>query len=1015
MTNAKTRCSFAVIVLLCLSSWFPAQEPVRPAKAEEKLAAALAAAKTAEERAALLASEKELLNAELARALTLVGNRERVQGNYAQAIALYELSKRIAEQIGDRSGIARGLNRIGIVHYVQGRLAQALELYRQGLALSEEAGDQAEAARTLNNIGLVYKAQGDYPQALEAYRKSLALNEAVADKANMANALNNAGVVYSLQGDYAQALESYRQSLALSEALGDKTATSNALTNLGLIYKEQGDYPRAQEYFAKSLALGQAADNKALVSAALNNMGNAYQEQGDYARALEHHQQGLALAQSLNNRAFTSTFLNHIGQIHEEQGSYAQALEYYQQALALQEAMGQKAEAANTLNNIGVVYKEQGDYARALEYLRKSLALKEAAGSGSEIPTTLIDLGEVHRAQGDYTQALAYYQQGLTRFEAMQKKPGMAVSLKSIGQVYQAQGSYAKALECADRAATLARQTGSREHLWQARALAGRAYHALNQPAASRQALAEAIATIEALRADVAGGEQEQQRFFENKVSPYQAMVELLLAQNNPREAFAYAERAKARVLLDVLSRGRVNITKAMTASEQAQEQRAQNDLVSLNTQLSRESLRPQPDAARLSDLRTRLQKARLDYEAWQTNLYAAHPELKVHRGEALPLTVEQARDLLPDAESALAEFMVMEAKTYLFVLTRKTPTSQTAAELKVYPLEIKQKELAGLAARFRQQLATRDPDFRESAGHLYHRLLEPAWEQLQGKTKLIIVPDGALWELPFQALRTAADRYLLEECAISYAPSLAVLREMVRARRPANSGSAAPTLLAMGNPALGQQTIERVKLARRDEKLDPLPEAEKEVKTLEQVYGETRSKVYVGAEAREDRVKAEAGQFSILHLATHGILDDTSPMYSHVVLSQAGASASDDGLLEAWEMMGLDLKADLVVLSACETARGRVGAGEGVIGLTWALFVAGAPTTVVSQWKVDSASTTELMLEFHRHLKARGAQPKAPITKAGALREAALRVLRQEQYRHPFYWAGFVVVGGGF
>jgi CHAT domain-containing protein len=137
--------------------------------------------------------------------------------------------------------------------------------------------------------------------------------------------------------------------------------------------------------------------------------------------------------------------------------------------------------------------------------------------------------------------------------------------------------------------------------------------------------------------------------------------------------------------------------------------------------------------------------------------------------------------------------------------------------------------------------------------------------------------------------------------------------------------------------------------------------------------------------------------------------------MYSHLVLSQAEQDEKEDGLLEAWEMMNLDLHADLVVLSACETARGRIAPGEGVIGMSWALFVAGAPTTVVSQWKVESASTTELMLNFHRNIKAGMQNPNLGMTKAKALQAAAIKLLRSGKYAHPFYWAGFVVVGEGF
>ena len=154
-------------------------------------------------------------------------------------------------------------------------------------------------------------------------------------------------------------------------------------------------------------------------------------------------------------------------------------------------------------------------------------------------------------------------------------------------------------------------------------------------------------------------------------------------------------------------------------------------------------------------------------------------------------------------------------------------------------------------------------------------------------------------------------------------------------------------------------------------------------------------------------------GNFRTLHFATHGILDSNSPMYSHIVLS-TDEKSSDDGLLEAWEIMGMDLTADLAVLSACETARGRTGVGEGVIGMSWAFFVAGCPTTVVSQWKVDSASTSELMIEFHRNLVSKTPGPQPPWKKADALRKAMLTLMRNSKYKDPYYWAGFVVIGAG-
>jgi CHAT domain-containing protein len=512
----------------------------------------------------------------------------------------------------------------------------------------------------------------------------------------------------------------------------------------------------------------------------------------------------------------------------------------------------------------------------------------------------------------------------------------------------------------------------------------------------------------------VAGGEEEQQRFFAASVSPYREIVDLLTSEKQPELALVYAERAKGRVLLDVLRGGRVKITKAMTSEEMDSEEKLEQQIFTLNSRIAQLSNAENAGAQSLDELKNQLEKARLQYSDFQTRLYARHPELQARRGETRPISLKEASALLPDKHTAFIEFVVGAENVDLFVLTKTDAPDSSAAALMTYSIHIGAEELGKKTDRFRQQLEQRDLAFQSSALELYHLLLKPVEQQLKGKSSLLIIPDGALWELPFQALRTANNRYLLEDADIAYVPSLTVLREMNHLQRsehaPVVSGS--PDLLAMGNPSLGRDTSERAKLVYRGASLDPLPEAAQEVKMLERLYGPDRSKVYIGSEAREDRFKQEAGKFRVLHLASHGIFNDTDPMYSHILLSAGDAGGNEDGLLEAWEIMQLDLKADLAVLSACETARGRVSPGEGVIGLTWAFFVAGVPTTLVSQWKVESSSTSKLMLAFHRTLANGDKQIGFPFRTARALQLAELQLLHSQQYTHPFYWAGFVLVG---
>lgn len=839
--------------------------------------------------------------------------------------------------------------------------AASTEAERERLLAQETGLSIAELARTLNWEGMRIADQGDFERGLQIFRLALKFIEQADFKPGIIRVLNNLGDTHRRIGDYAEARSYLQRALSLAREIDDKESIGNAYANLGILYFLWGNYAEALEAFNQAIEIGEAVGNKTIIANSLNNIGNIYTAQGSYALALDYLKRSVPLKEELKDKIGLARSFGNIGIISSRQGDYAQALDYFKRSLALKEEAGAKADLSPTYNSIGMMKLEQGSFAEALENFNRALSISESVGDRSTMVDSLVNIAEAQRGLGNYQQSLA----------------------------------------TAERAASLAKELNAPESLWALSTIAGENYRALNQTEKARASFEEAISVIESLRSRVAGGEEEEQRFFENKVSPYQEMIKLLVAEGRSADALRYAERAKARVLLDVLRSGRVNVTKAMRPEEQAEERRLMSEMTSLNAQVMSEETRTKPDTARLADLKARLEKARLAREAFEANLYAAHPDLKSKRGEARPLTVEEARELLPDTRTALLEFALTDAGAYLFVLTR----NNQSVELKAYALKTKAKELAESAERFRQSLADRNLDFRPTARTLYDALLGPAAKQLEGKTSLVIVPDGALWNLPFQALRSPKEKYLIEDYSLSYAPSLTVLREMMMRKR--NVDAKNNSLLAFGNPAVGKETTERIKYTLLDRGLPQLPEAEKQVKTLAEVYGPAQSRVYTGANASEDKAKAEAGRFRVLQFATHAVLNDSNPMYSYVVLSKAEGN-KEDGLLEAWEMMNLDLNADMVVLSACETARGRIGAGEGVIGMTWALFVAGSPTTVVSQWKVESASTTELMLEFHRALRAQNAR----TSKAQAMQGAALKLLRSEDYKHPFYWAGFVVMG---
>jgi CHAT domain-containing protein len=376
-----------------------------------------------------------------------------------------------------------------------------------------------------------------------------------------------------------------------------------------------------------------------------------------------------------------------------------------------------------------------------------------------------------------------------------------------------------------------------------------------------------------------------------------------------------------------------------------------------------------------------------------------AHPELAIRSGRTVPLTNTDVNNFARDNDRAYLEYVVSKESSSLFVLSKD---KSGGLDLKVYPIGMKPEDLARKVNQFHQRLSDRHPDYASLGHELYSLLVEPAAKQLSGIDTICIVPDSFLWNLPFQALMSKGDRYLIEDHALYYAPSLSVLREMTKSKESQNGRA---SLLAFGNPIIGKDE-------QRNEELCPLPEAEAEVTSVTKSFGSAGSKVFIGRGASEKTFRALAPTYATIHLATHGVLDNRHPLYSHLLLTKTEGDLENDGLLEAREIMNMKLDADLAVLSACETASGKIAPGEGVIGMSWAFFVAGTRSMLVSQWKVNSASTSHLMVAFYKNLNSSGVYSRSP--NATALRDAAVQTMKDRLYRHPFYWAGFIMIGNG-
>jgi CHAT domain-containing protein/Tfp pilus assembly protein PilF len=962
---------------------------------EDNLLSALLSVETGDHSRALalLEDHKELITSRICERLLLAAGVSSGVDNSARPLFLYEIAKGAAKQLEDKKLLAFIYYKTGRYYFERDDIKRAVEEYLYSKKIFEETNSSRDLIYVLAELGTLEIYAADYVKAREYSEESLSLaaslegsNEPpsrLPDKYGIAFARSNLGNVAKWEGDYNTALENLRKSLVLWKELRSQGfwAAGNivdALADLSHVYQAMGDHLQAFNYLSQAMDVAKTLLNKGRVGALLNDMGVLYIEQGDYTKASELLNKSLQIFLETNNRR----------------------------------------EVARNLLNIGVINYRQGRHDAALIGFRESLSRAEEIDALEIIIAAQEGLGSTYQALGNYQLAMEWFEKAWSLAQKIGDKIRMTELLWRKGQVSYSHRDYIRSSELASAAADLATQLRLPLMSYLALTLRGKAYQAQKADRLASESFIRAIDAVEHMRAQVAGGEREQQLFFEDKLSPYHEMVSLLVKQNNYEEALKYAERAKARVLLDVLRHGRINISKTLSKTEQSEERRLYGEMVSLNTQVRVERMRQQSDDRRIAELEARLQKARNTYETLQAALYTTHPELKAKRGHFPAFDLEAAAALMPDSQTALLEYVVTQEQTFLFVLT-KGPARESNVGVEVFPINITKNELVNLVESFRKLLAVNHPGFRQPGQRLYDLLIRPAEQLLERKNSLCIVPDSILWELPFQALQTAQGKYLLELHATYYAPSLQVLGEMKKraaslrsapfgkqSDRSSSDGQVTRQLYAIGNPTVNGEVLARIQ-AVRNMPFVSLPETEKEVQAIgAEVYDPKASSVRVGSAAREDLVKAEADKYRVVHFATHGVLNDHSPLYSYLLLSP-GENSGEDGLLEAWELMEMDLKAEIVVLSACETARGYVGNGEGMIGMTWALFVAGVPTTVASQWKVPSETTARLMVAFHRNAKQ--------VSKAEAWRKAALEMINDPRYRmKPFYWAGFVVMGEG-
>jgi CHAT domain-containing protein/tetratricopeptide (TPR) repeat protein len=695
---------------------------------------------------------------------------------------------------------------------------------------------------------------------------------------------------------------------------------------------------------------------------------------------------------------------NYLGLLAKNLGRYEEARLHYERALAaFRQTRPGGIEVAGVLTNLGNVALLEGNLESALGYHQEALDLKRQLDPGSVgVASSLHSLGQVERWRGQYEIARRSLEQALELKEEL--SPGsawVATTLFELGELARIEGAmdhaerlHLRCLEIWGRS-----RSGSAEHAMSLFAL-GSIEEWRDRPDAAETLWREAIAIIEERRSRIGMTGADRTRFGSRYHGYYVELARLLAERGRETEAWDVLERSRTGALRAVVSRR--DVAPAGVPPELwFASNRLERQVDRLEARLAR--LEPSSDAA-INRLRAELTAVEADLVNLTDEISRSAPR---YAAVSTPRVIAFARYReLHDPGTVVLSYSVGEQRGTVLVAA-----ADASGELAVraFPIAAGAEELARRVNIFRALVHRgRAVDDLETAliaqgRRLFEMLIGPALGEITAAERVLIIPDGPLVDLPFAALVLPGEplRFLGQVKPLLFSPSAGVFAELSQ-RRTWRSGESL-TVAAFGDPDYPSRT----EVARRHG-LRPLPGSRSEVASISRLFGSSAA-VFLGPEATEQAFRSSSRGARILHCAVHAESDRRFPMDSALFFSIPDGTVppENDGVLTAWEIVdGFNTDADVVVLSACSTARGQAVPGEGIVGLARAFQVAGASTLVVSQWAVPDRSTAELMMRFYARLKE-------GTSTAEALMIAQLETAESDPaLAHPFHWASFQVRG---
>jgi CHAT domain-containing protein/tetratricopeptide (TPR) repeat protein len=942
----------------------------------------------------------------------------------AKAKECFAKALSLAKASADRVGEASALNNLGVTA-IFAEPKKALGYLEESLPLSRAAGDHNLEAETLSNLGALYFRMGDPRKSLEYGTRALDLKREAGDRKGELSILTNLASVYSALGDQHRALDALRETLPIQRLSHDQRGEAQTLFTMATAFYQLGEPDKALEVFQQSLPLRRAVGDRIGEAQALQNMGVAQMALGAMQEALATFQTTLPISRELNDRHLEESLLTNMARIYLQLGEPQEALDYSAQALKIQRQISDKRGEAMALANRGSVFTYMGDSQKAIELYQEALPLLRAASDRAGEADLLAGIGTTLLKRGDAKAALPYYERALDLSRQVDDRRREAVALVNVGSAYLALGERQRASEALDRG--LAQLISIGDRIQQSRALyyLARLEKDREEWDRARARLDEALRIDEQIRAELIGHELRSS-YFATMADQYEMLIDVLMHLHRLRpdqgfdvRAFETSERARARSLLDLLGEARAGLRQGVD-SALLERERILTAQLHAKAERQIQLLSAKRADPRLPGIETEIRGLAMEYQEVEAKILSSSPRYAAF-AQPQPLALREIQQQFLDRGTLLLEYATGEDRSFVWAVTS---TSFRTFELP------KRSVLEAITRRALGGIASADVGgAREAAAalkELSRTVLGPV-AGLLGTKRLVIVTQGALQYVPFAALPSPSSpgEPLVVSHEVVNLPSASTIA-FVR-REVANRSRSPKVLAVLADPVFSADDHRVLSSGAAKSSRPAVPaEAERSASGFDRVSFErlpsTRKEglAILGLVPPRDSLSALdfdasratvtsglLSRYRFVHIASHGLLNSLHSELSGLVLSLVDrAGRPQNGFVQTTDVYNLRLNADLVVLSACQTALGKEVRGEGLVGLTRAFMYAGTPRVVASLWTVPDVSTAELMARFYKGMLVNGLRPSA------ALRQAQVSILREPRWARPYYWAAFTLQG---